>query len=67
MLSQNVRKGAANLAILLREEAANAFEERKHMARRLGEKAGTKLLVPMMMLLGMIMVIIMVPAFQSYF
>ncbi len=67
MLSQNIRKGATNLAILLREEAAYAFEERKHMARRLGEKAGTKLLVPMMMLLGMIMVVIIVPAFQGYF
>lgn len=67
MLSQNVRKGAANLAVALREEAAYAFEERKHTARRLGEKAGTKLLVPMMMLLGMIMAVIMVPAFQGCF
>ncbi len=38
-----------------------------HTARRVGEIAGTKLLVPMMMLLGMIMVVIMVPAFQGYF
>lgn len=67
MLSQNVRKGALNLAVLLREEAAYAFEERKHTARRLGEKAGTKLLIPMMMLLSMIMVVIMVPAFKTYF
>lgn len=67
MLSQNVRKGATNLAALLREEAAYAFEERKHTARRFGEKAGTKLLMPMMMLLCMIMVVIMVPAFKTYF
>lgn len=67
MLSQNVRKGATNLAVLLREEAVYAFEDRKHTARRLGEKAGTKLLMPMMMLLCMIMVIIMIPAFQGYF
>lgn len=67
MLSQNIRKGAANLPLLLKEEAADAFEERKHMARKLGEKAGTKLLVPMMMLLGITMVIIMVPAFKTYF
>ncbi len=67
MLSQNIRKGAANLPCLLREEAADAFEERKHTARKLGEKAGTKLLVPMMMLLGITMVIIMVPAFTTYF
>ena len=67
MLSQNIRKGAANLPILLREESADAFEERKHLARKMGEKAGTKLLVPMMMLLGITMVIIMVPAFRTYF
>lgn len=66
MLSQNIRKGAANLPVLLREEAADAFEERKHMARKLGEKAGTKLLLPMMMLLGITMLIIMVPAFKTY-
>ncbi|MDE7267181.1 MAG: type II secretion system F family protein [Lachnospiraceae bacterium] len=67
MLSQNVKKGATNLAALLREEAAYAFEERKHTARRFGEKAGTKLLMPMMMLLCMIMIVIMVPAFKTYF
>ena len=67
MLSQNIRKGAANLPLLLKEEAADAFAERKHTARKLGEKAGTKLLVPMMMLLGITMIIIMVPAFKTYF
>lgn len=66
MLSQNLRKGAANLPSLLQAEAAEAFEERKHAARKLGEKAGTKLLIPMMMFLGIAMVIIMVPAFQNY-
>lgn len=66
MLSQNIRKGAASLPQLLREEASTAFEERKHIARKLGEKAGTKLLIPMMMLLGITMVIIMVPAFKEY-
>lgn len=67
MLSQNVTKGATDLAALLKEEAEYAFEERKHSARQLGEKAGTKLLMPMMMLLGMVMVVVMVPAFMSYF
>lgn len=67
MLSQNIRKGAASLPLLLKEEASDAFEERKHTARKLGEKAGTKLLIPMMMLLGITMIIIMVPAFKTYF
>lgn len=67
LLSQNMKKGAGNLPQLLKEEASTAFEERKHIARKLGEKAGTKLLIPMMMLLGITMVIIMVPAFKTYF
>ena len=50
-----------------KEEASNAFEERKHSARKQGEQAGTKLLIPMMMLLGITMITIMVPAFQTYF
>ena len=65
ILSQNIKKGAGSLPQLLREEASAAFEERKHAARKLGEKAGTKLLVPMMMLLGITMVMIMVPAFKT--
>jgi hypothetical protein len=67
MLSQNIRKGAVNLPLILKEEAGDAFEDRKHSARKQGEKAGTKLLVPMMLLLGVTMVIIMVPAFKTYF
>lgn len=66
LLSQNMRKGSASLPSLLKAEAADAFEERKHSARKLGEKAGTKLLVPMMMLLGITMLIIMVPVFTTY-
>lgn len=65
LLSQNVRKGNANLSVALREETRNAFEELKHEVKKQGEKAGTKLLVPMMLLLLMIMVIVMVPAFRT--
>lgn len=67
LISQNLKKGATNLAELLKEEAQEAFEERKHTARKLGEKAGTKLLLPMMMILGVMMLIIMIPAFKTMF
>lgn len=66
LLSQNLRKGSNDLLMLLRQEAAGAFEERKNTARRLGEEAGTKLLMPMMMMLCIVMVIIMFPAFCSF-
>lgn len=65
LLVQNLRSGSSNLALLLQEEAVDAFEERKHMARRQGEKAGTKLLFPMMLLLMVVMIMILVPGFLS--
>lgn len=65
LLTQNLRSGSSNLAILLQQEATEAFEERKHLARRQGEKAGTKLLFPMMLFLMIVMVIIIVPTFIS--
>lgn len=66
LLSQNLRKGSNDLLMMLRQEAAGAFEERKNTARKLGEEAGTKLLMPMMMMLCIVMVIIMFPAFCSF-
>lgn len=66
LLSQNIRKGSNNLLMLMRQEAADAFEERKNTAKKLGEEAGTKLLIPMMMMLCIVMVIIMIPAYFSF-
>ena len=40
--------------------------ERKGLAKKLGEEAGTKLLLPMMMMLCIVMVIIMIPAYFSF-
>ena len=61
LLVQNLRKGTR----LLEEEVSDAFEERKNLAKKSGEEAGTKMLFPMMMMFGIIIVIIMVPAFLS--
>ena len=66
LLSQNLRKGSNDLLSMLKQEALSAFEERKSMAKKIGEEAGTKLLVPMMMMLCIVMVIIMVPAYFSF-
>ena len=51
----------------LYEESQSVFEERKKLARRKGEELGTKLLLPMMLLLGVVMVIIMAPAFYGLY
>lgn len=66
LLSQNLRKGSNDLLRVLRQEADTAFEERKGLAKKLGEEAGTKLLLPMMMMLCIVMVIIMIPAYFSF-
>jgi len=46
---------------------ASAFELRKNLAKKLGEEAGTKLLLPLFMMLGVVMVMIVVPAFLSFY
>lgn len=65
LLSQNLRKGTRGLNELLKREAAEAFEDRKKQARKLGEEAGTKLLGPMFLMLAVVLVIIVVPAFLT--
>ena len=62
LLSQNMRKGAEGLISSLEKEEQEAFEERKNRAKLLGEQASTKLLFPMLGLLGVVMVIMVVPA-----
>lgn len=65
LLSQNLRKGTQGLSQILDLEALQAFENRKNHAKRLGEEAGTKLLLPMFAMLGVVLVIIIIPAFLS--
>ncbi len=66
LLAQNVKKGSKGLANRLREEAEEARKEQMQHSRQLGEEASTKLLVPMVMMLGIVMVLIMIPAFGSF-
>lgn len=65
LLSQNLRKGTKGLTLMLRQEASDAFEERKCLAKKLGEEAGTKMLIPMFLMLAVVLVIVIVPAFLS--
>ncbi len=66
LISQNRRKGNRGFTELLQQEALEAFEDRKEMAKRLGEEAGTKLLAPMVFLLIIVFLIIMIPAFMAF-
>ena len=65
LLSQNLKKGTKGMNDLLRMEVTQAFEERKAKAKRQGEEAGTKLLLPMFLMLIEVLVVVIVPAFLS--
>lgn len=65
LINQNIRKGSSELIMLLGTESMEAFEKRKEMVKKMGETAGTKLLLPMVMMLGVVVVIIIVPAFMN--
>ena len=66
MLGQNVRQGISGLNESLREEMSKALEERRNEALRQGEVAGTRLLFPMMLMLGVVIISLVVPAFLSF-
>ncbi len=65
LLSQNLRRGTKGLNQALAVEAVQAMEERKARARQLGEQAGTKLLIPMALMLVVVLIVAVVPAFMS--
>lgn len=60
------KRGSVNLLDAMNQEMLLAWEEKKRKTRQHGEKIGTKLLIPMMGMLGIVFVIILVPAFLSF-
>ena len=67
LLIQNLQKGSCCLADLLEKESMEAWDERKRKARVMGEAAATKLLLPMVMMLLVVMAIVMIPALLSFY
>ncbi|MGN0355014.1 MAG: hypothetical protein ACI4EI_08050 [Muricoprocola sp.] len=65
-LSGSLQKSSEGLRELLLEEAVSALEDRRQLAKKLGEEAGTKLLFPMILMLMVVLVILMVPAVLSF-
>lgn len=65
VITQNLKKGAEGILDLLEQESLEAMEQRRERVLRMGETAGTKLLFPMIVMLGLVMGIIMVPAFMT--
>jgi len=59
---QNIRKGNSEMVPVLRLLADECWEMRKNAARRFGEEASTKLLLPMMLMFIAILLIVGMPA-----
>lgn len=62
LLMQNARKGTKGMQQLLDLEAKEALIQRRLYAQQLGQEAGTKLLIPMGMMLILVFAILMLPA-----
>ena len=60
-IMQNLSKGNAEIGLLLKNMAKEAWNERRHGAKRESEKANAKLLIPTILLLISILAMIMVP------
>ena len=65
LLNQNLKRGTGTLFLRLEEEALQSSQERIQNGKKLGEEAGTKLLIPMVLMLGVVMLMIMIPAFTG--
>ncbi len=65
LLVQNLKKGSADLLKILEYEAMDVLKERRENAKILGEQAGTKLLMPMVIMMAEVFAIIIFAAFQS--
>jgi hypothetical protein len=66
LLSQNIKKGTKDILDMLMTEEASALQFRKELAKKKGEEASTKLLFPMIILLGIVMIIVVMPVFLSF-
>ena len=66
LLQTNIKKGTSQLRVLLEHEVNESFEKRKNIAKIKGEEATTKLLFPMLLMLGVVMAIIMIPAVMKF-
>ncbi|MHB1394029.1 MAG: type II secretion system F family protein [Clostridia bacterium] len=62
---QNLRKGNGELVPLLKLHSNECWQLRKNMAKKLGEEASTKLVLPLMIMFVGILVIVILPAIMQ--
>ncbi len=62
---QGVTKGNRELVLMLQDQNKEVWENKKQNTKRLGEKAASKLLLPLVIMFGGILVMIVVPVFTN--
>ena len=65
LYKQNLIKGGPEFPLLLQDMAFSAWDERKARARLLGAAAEQKLLIPIMLMFIGVLIMVIVPAFNS--
>lgn len=66
LLVNNLEKGSRDICKQLSLESKQAYEQRILLAKKLGEEASTKMLIPMMLMMILVMVIVMAPAVMGF-
>lgn len=64
-MTQTLQKGNSEIALFLKSMADEMWQEKRHMVKRKGEAANSKLLLPTAMIFIGILLLIMVPAFSG--
>jgi len=62
---QGVTKGNRELVMMLQDQNKEVWEAKKQNTKRLGEKAASKLLFPLVVMFGGILIMIVVPVFSN--
>ncbi len=65
LLNQGMLNGAQGLAALLEKEVIKVREDKRRQSKVAGERISTALLAPMMLQLGVVIALIMIPAFSG--
>lgn len=65
IILQNIRKGNDELVSILRVLSNESWEMRKNVAKKLGEEASTKMVIPLMLMFIAILIIVATPAILS--
>lgn len=67
IIIQGIEKGNRELVSVLQEQSAAIWEEKKQLVRRQGERAANKLMIPIFIMFGGILVMVVVPIFTNMF